>query len=80
MIGPRRWRGFMFIRRSSVSQVEDGVVHLTAGDGESWAFVARDLSPKIEEDVHFADLAGAGQQADHARHSRLANAPRLTGS
>jgi uncharacterized heparinase superfamily protein len=43
----------------SVSQDEDGVVHLTAGDGESWAFVARDLVPKIEEDVHFADLAGA---------------------
>jgi uncharacterized heparinase superfamily protein len=43
----------------SVSQDEDGVVHLTAGDGESWAFVARDMSPKIEEDVHFADLAGA---------------------
>ena len=43
----------------SVSQDEDGAVHLTAGDGESWAFVARDLKPRIEEDVHFADLAGA---------------------
>jgi uncharacterized heparinase superfamily protein len=43
----------------SVSMDEDGVVHLTAGDGETWAFVARDLTPKIEEDVHFADLAGA---------------------
>jgi len=43
----------------SISQDEAGVVHLTAGDGESWAFVARDLKPKIEEDVHFADLAGA---------------------
>ncbi|MEM5470810.1 heparinase II/III family protein [Hoeflea sp. AS60] len=43
----------------TVSQDEDGVVHLTAGDGESWAFVARDLQPQIEEDVYFADLAGA---------------------
>jgi len=43
----------------SVSQDENGAVHLTAGDGESWAFVARDLTPQIEEDVHFADLAGA---------------------
>ena len=43
----------------SVSQDEDGVVHLTAGDGETWAFVARQLAPSIEEDVHFADLAGA---------------------
>jgi len=43
----------------SVSMDDDGVVHLTAGDGESWAFVARDLKPNIEEDVHFADLAGA---------------------
>jgi uncharacterized heparinase superfamily protein len=34
-------------------------VHLTAVDGETWAFVARDLRPVIEEDVHFADLAGA---------------------
>lgn len=43
----------------SVSMDDDGVVHLTAGDGETWAFVARDLTPKIEEDVYFADLAGA---------------------
>lgn len=42
-----------------ISQSEDGAVHLTAGDGETWAFVARDLRPVIEEDVHFADLAGA---------------------
>jgi len=43
----------------AVSQDENGAVHLTAGDGESWAFVARDLTPQIEEDVYFADLAGA---------------------
>jgi uncharacterized heparinase superfamily protein len=42
-----------------ISQSEDGAVHLTAVDGETWAFVARDLRPVIEEDVHFADLAGA---------------------
>lgn len=42
-----------------VSQDEDGSVQLTASDGESWTFVARDLVPRIEEDVHFADLAGA---------------------
>lgn len=42
----------------SVSQDENGAVHLTAGDGETWAFIARDLDPQIEEDVHFADLAG----------------------
>ena len=43
----------------SVAQDEDGVVHLTAADGETWAFIARDLKPNVEEDVHFADLAGA---------------------
>jgi len=43
----------------SISQDETGVVHLTAGDGETWAFVASDLRPEIEDDVHFADLAGA---------------------
>ena len=43
----------------AVSQDEDGTVHLMAGDGESWAFIARDLTPRVEEDVHFADLAGA---------------------
>lgn len=43
----------------SVHQDEDGVIHLTAGDGETWAFVGRDLKPQIEEDVYFADLAGA---------------------
>lgn len=42
----------------SVSQDETGAVHLTAGDGETWVFIARDLEPQIEEDVHFADLAG----------------------
>lgn len=42
-----------------ISQSEDGSVELTAGDGETWAFVARDIRPEIEEDVHFADLAGA---------------------
>ncbi|MCY0092796.1 heparinase II/III family protein [Hoeflea ulvae] len=43
----------------SVSQDETGVVHLTARDGDSWAFVCNDLKLEIEEDVHFADLAGA---------------------
>jgi uncharacterized heparinase superfamily protein len=43
----------------SISMDDAGVVHLTAGDGETWAFMARDLTPKIEEDVYFADLAGA---------------------
>jgi len=43
----------------SVLMDENDVVHLTAGNGESWAFVARDLKPQIEEDVYFADLAGA---------------------
>lgn len=42
----------------SVSQAEDGAVYLTAADGETWAFVGRDLTPAIEEDVFFADLAG----------------------
>ena len=42
----------------TVTQDDEGVVHLTAGDGESWAFIARDLTPKAEEDVYFADLAG----------------------
>ena len=42
-----------------VSQDESGAVHLTAGDGESWAFVASGITPEIEGDVHFADLAGA---------------------
>ena len=43
----------------AVSQDEDGAVHLTASDGESWAFIARELRPRVDEDVHFADLAGA---------------------
>jgi uncharacterized heparinase superfamily protein len=43
----------------TISQSEDGSVLLTAADGETWGFVARDLVPAIEEDVHFADLAGA---------------------
>ncbi|WP_412050486.1 heparinase II/III family protein [Hoeflea sp. Naph1] len=43
----------------TATQGEDGVIHLTAGDGENWAFVAHDLAPQIEEDVYFADLAGA---------------------
>ncbi|OCW57445.1 heparinase II/III family protein [Hoeflea olei] len=43
----------------SVAQAGDGSVELTAADGESWVFIARDIRPRIEEDVHFADLAGA---------------------
>lgn len=43
----------------AVWQAEDGAVHLTASNGEAWMFVAKDVQPQIEEDVHFADLAGA---------------------
>lgn len=43
----------------SVSQDEDGGIHLIANNGESWVFLARNLRPEIEDDVHFADLAGA---------------------
>lgn len=43
----------------AVAQSDDGAIHLTAADGETWAFLARDVTPEIEDDVHFADLAGA---------------------
>lgn len=41
-----------------VERSDDGAIHLTAADGETWAFFARDLTPLIEDDVYFADLAG----------------------
>lgn len=32
---------------------------LTAGNGESWTFHSPDVKPEVEEDIYFADLAGA---------------------
>jgi len=42
----------------TIEQSDDGAVLLTAGDGESWTFRCEELRPVIEDDVHFADLAG----------------------
>ncbi len=42
----------------SIHQHDDGSVLLTAGDGESWSFRCNEVWPEIEDDVHFADLAG----------------------
>ncbi|MDZ7601483.1 MAG: heparinase II/III family protein [Hoeflea sp.] len=61
----------------AVSQDEDGTVHLTAGDGECWAFVARDLMPRIEDDVHFADLAGARTSKQIVLEFTVGETPRI---
>lgn len=42
----------------AVHQHDDGTILMTAGDGESWSFSCADVRPLIEDDVHFADLAG----------------------
>lgn len=42
----------------AIHQHDDGAILLTAGDGESWSFRCDDAHPEIEDDVHFADLAG----------------------
>tara|TARA_R110002020_G_scaffold47752_6_gene136114 strand:- start:8233 stop:9888 length:1656 start_codon:yes stop_codon:yes gene_type:complete len=61
----------------AVSQDEDGAVHMTAGDGESWVFVARELTPRIEEDVHFADLAGARTSRQIVLEFTVGETPRV---
>ena len=61
----------------SVQQDEDGTVHLTAGDGECWAFIARDMMPRVEEDVHFADLAGARTSKQIALEFTAGEAPQI---
>lgn len=42
----------------SVEQDASGTIFLTALDGERWAFVSPDVAATIEDDVHFADIAG----------------------
>lgn len=43
----------------SFHQQSGGDVRLMAADGESWMFECDDVAPVIEDDVHFADVAGA---------------------
>ena len=56
---------------------EDGAVRLTAADGECWRFLARDLRPEIEEDVHFADLAGARASKQITLTFRVGETPEI---
>jgi Uncharacterized protein conserved in bacteria len=42
----------------AVEHHESGAIYLTAQDGERWAFVCPDVPAEVEEDVHFADIAG----------------------
>lgn len=42
----------------TVEQDESGTIFLTAHDGERWAFVSPDTPAEVEDDVHFADIAG----------------------
>jgi uncharacterized heparinase superfamily protein len=60
-----------------VDRDEDGAVRLTAADGECWRFLARDLRPEIEEDVHFADLAGARASKQITLTFRVGETPEI---
>lgn len=57
---------------------DDGRIIMTALDGSRWAFSSPDVSAEIEEDIHFADLAGARASRQISLSFRPAQIPTVT--
>ncbi|WP_110032898.1 heparinase II/III family protein [Hoeflea marina] len=58
----------------------DGRIILSAMDGSRWAFASPDVEADIEEDIHFADLAGARASRLISLNFRPAQIPVVTWS